>query len=251
MRSSLPVSALLLLAACSALPVLPVLPVDDRERATWEPGAFGIDAHELLAAAASARAADSFDGAASGLYIGAMLSLATVGGDFDGQTFVGGGGSAEVMPELETGLGWGLALGGRFEVMSFEINYQKTEHDGEFGGVPVDASFEAVNLDFKVHLFSESRVQPHILFGFGFPWLTVEDGSVASGGAVDDATFRGICANIGAGVTFYPSEQVGVFAQGGYRWASFDSVDGIVSGELAESVDGSGAFAAFGVTFTF
>ena len=36
----------------------------------------------------------------------------------------------------------------------------------------------------------------------------------------------------------------GLFGQGGYRWASYDQVDGVVSGPLGESVDGSGAFAA-------
>ena len=191
----------------------------------------------------------------SGPKDGVFISLAglssTVDGDFDGTSFVAGGGSAEVMPDLDSGKGWSFALGTRRGPAAIQIGYERSQFDGTFAGVPMDASLSALNFDFKIHIFPKARVQPHLLFGFGFPSIKVEGGSVGSGGRRADAKFSGIGARAGAGLSFYPDPHFGIFVEGGYRWSSFNRVSGIVDGELDDSVDGSGDFLALGATFTF
>lgn len=221
--------ALLMLAACAAThPVVPSRP-------------------SLQTAGSDAEPAGPKDG----VYLSLAGVAATVSGDFDGTSFVAGGGSAEVLPDLDTGKGWSLALGTRKGPLALEIGYEQSQFDGTFAGVPMEASLSAIDMDMKVQLFSKARVQPHLLFGLAIPWINVDGGSFGSGNRRADATFSGIGARVGAGLGFYPDPHFGVFVQGGYRWSSFSRVSGIASGDLAESVDGSGEFLALGVTYIF
>lgn len=198
-----------------------------------------------------ATAAAEASGPKDGVYLSLAGLASTVSGDFDGTSFVAGGGSAEVMPDLDTGRGWSLALGTRKGAVAFEVGYENSQFDGTFAGVPMDASLSSIDLDLKVHMFSKARVHPHLLFGLAIPWLEVEGGSIGSGNRREDATFSGIGARVGAGLGFYPNPHFGVFVQGGYRLSSFSQVSGIADGELAESVDGSGQFLALGITYIF
>lgn len=181
-----------------------------------------------------------------GVYVSGMLPYHQHGHDDE---IVAGGGSAELLPELDPGLGWGAALGLRAPRAAFEFNYQSTEHDASSTS-GFDSRFLGYNLDFKFFL-REARVQPFILLGLGAQCVEVEDGSAGAGGEVEDAVFEGIGFQVGGGVQVYASPRVAFFLQGGFRYTSFDSVEGVVDGDLADEIDDSGAFAAAGVSYTF
>lgn len=188
--------------------------------------------------------------AKDGFYVGGSLRYGEVEKDFDGQTFVSGGGSAEVLPALDAGSGAGLALGMRGGGYSVEFNYSKLGHDGDWLGVPFDVESEFYGLDFRKHFREGARVQPHLLFGVGFGCVTVEDGSVG-GGQVEDAVFNGLGLNLGGGLIYNITERLGLVLDVGYRFLSIGSVDGVVSGSIDDDLYGSGPFAGLQLYFTF
>lgn len=181
-----------------------------------------------------------------GVYVSGMLPYHQHGHDDE---IVAGGGSAELLPELDPGFGWGAALGLRAPRTAFEFNYQSTEHDASSTS-GFDSRFLGYNLDFKFFL-REERVQPFLLLGLGAHCVEVEDGSAGAGGEVEDAVFGGIGFQVGGGVQVYTSPRVAFFLQGGYRFTSFDTVEGVVDGDLADEIDDSGVFAAAGASYTF
>jgi len=190
--------------------------------------------------------------AKNGFYLTGAFVYQAIEGDFNGKKVLIGP-DAILVPKIDPGLGFSLGFGGRSERASFEFTYVRTVHDTNFGGLQSEAVFNAVNLDFKIHMMLESRLQPHILLGLAFPWLEVKDLSVNADGDVGNASFFGIGGNFGGGFTYFLNPQLGLFATGGYRLATFLSAEGVegVSGSLDKGLNASGWFANFGVSFTF
>ncbi|MCA8961929.1 MAG: hypothetical protein KDC38_15495 [Planctomycetes bacterium] len=188
----------------------------------------------------------------SGFYISGILPYTdVVASDFDGETAVAGGGSAEILPEIDGGFGFGGAIGGRFVNTAVELNYQSTDHDADFLGIPIDARFEAWNLEVRQFFIRDSRVQPLVLVGVGLHSLTIEDGSVGALGQIRDAKYRGLGASFGLGLAVHATRRLSFSLEGGYRFTSFTRVEGVVDGELEDSASGSGPFLGLRAGFTF
>lgn len=156
----------------------------------------------------------------------------------DGETFDGwtyyreiDGDEIGLLPKLDSQKMFRGILGYRGEQAALELSYERTNHNGVFGEVGIGkATFQQVNLDVRYFFQTHARVQPYVLLGGGFPWLTVKDGSFLEDepeAGVGDSRFRGYALNTEVGVTVYPHSQVGIVLGYGYRPIWFDRGSGI------------------------
>ena len=186
-----------------------------------------------------------------GFYIGVGVTHVEIGGDFDGENFVAGGGSVEAMPEIEDAQGIKFIVGFKSYIGSFDFNYSRSEHDGDWDGLDMSIVFETYNFDLNAYLLSESNsVRPFLAIGFGLNRLTVEDGST-DGFFVTDATFEGYALRVGGGLEVSLHDQVSIDVMGLYRWEEYDYVEGIVEGDLPDEIDSNGATYSVAVKFIF
>ena len=178
---------------------------------------------------------------------------------FDGETFDGrtiyqeiDGDEVVFLPELNKRPLIRAILGYRARQASLEISYDRTQHDGTFADFPLDATYQAINADGRFFFNTAGRVQPHILLGASFPWFNVEDGSFLDPDS-DDARFKGYGLNTEAGVTIYPTPQLGLSVGYAYRMIWFDRVTGVTDTlfELRPRFRETAGTVAITGTFTF
>lgn len=153
---------------------------------------------------------------------------------FDGETFDGqtlyreiDGDEMAILPRLNASKMFRGVLGYRGRQAAFEVSYERTHHNGTFADeLPVDTTFQAVNLDGRFFFLSEKRVQPHVLVGASIPWLFIKDGSYLEPN-LGDARWRGFGLNTEAGVTVFPHPRFGVSVGYSYRIMWFDRMTGV------------------------
>jgi hypothetical protein len=132
-----------------------------------------------------------------------------------------------VLPRLNKQKMFRGALGYRGRQAAFEVSYERTHHDGTFADeVPIDTTFQAVNLDGRFYFLSEKRVQPHVAIGASIPWLFIKDGSYLEP-MVGDARWRGYGLNTEVGATIFPHPRLGVSLGYTYRVMWFDRMTGV------------------------
>ncbi len=206
------------------------------------------------AAALQATDAYVFD---NGPYVIGYIGTSTIDGDLDGTTILSAPDLPDLLfvPELDTGVGFGIGLGYRIDEFAFEFNFMRTMYDTDFGGVPFDeAALNAFNFDVKYFFSLNDPLQPFILAGLVLPWLDVENGSVDPGPPrTSDASYTGVGANLGGGFNFYLTPQIALVVQGGYRIMYFTSVKGASDDRRSvnDNLDASGFFASGGISFSF
>jgi hypothetical protein len=170
-----------------------------------------------------------------GGYAGGSFSPAFT---LDGKTFDGftvyrevDGDEIALLPKLDTQKMFRGILGYRYERAAIELSYERTSHSGVFGEVIVgDATFQQLNLDGRLFFLTRARIQPYILAGAGFPWLTIKDGSFLMDepdAGLGNGRFKGYAVNTEVGVTVYPHPQLGIVLGYEYRPIWFDSATGI------------------------
>jgi hypothetical protein len=152
---------------------------------------------------------------------------------FDGVTFDGetgykeiGGNELEFLPRLDKQDLIRLMMGYHFRQGSLEVSYDHSEHNGTFADIPMTVKFRAVNVDGRFMFLTRTRVQPHLLLGGSFPWMTIQDSSVLNE-QLGDARWRGYGLNAEPGVTVFPHRQFGIGVGYLYRWIWFDRVTGV------------------------
>jgi hypothetical protein len=167
-----------------------------------------------------------------------------VGGSFvpaftlDGETFDGftlyrevDGDEVALLPKLDTQRMFRGIFGYRYERATLEFSYERTGHTGVFGELGTgEATFQQLNVDTRFFFLTDGRVQPYILAGGGFPWLTIKDGSFLLNepdAGVSDGRFKGYALNTEVGVTVYPHPQVGIVLGYEYRPMWFDRGTGL------------------------
>jgi hypothetical protein len=156
---------------------------------------------------------------------------------FDGETFDGQTAYQEIdgeelffLPKMDKKPLIRAILGYRARQASLEISYDRTQHDGTFMDVPLDSTYQAINVDGRFFFLTSSRVQPHVLAGGSFPWLRIKDGSF--NGNFDepetgDVRLRGYGVNTEAGVTIFPVPEFGIGVGYSYRVFWFDRGTGV------------------------
>ncbi len=175
----------------------------------------------------------------SGFFLGVGLPQVEIGGDMDGETFVAGGGSAEVLPDQDDGDGIKYAIGYYFNGGTFELSWVDTDHDGEWASIPFESNYRSLNMDIKLPVIGEERLRGLVIFGIGFSCVEVEDGST-DGVRVEDATFNGIDLRLGLGASYELTSRFVLQANLVRRIGSYDDVEGIVDGDLGDDLDGDG-----------
>jgi hypothetical protein len=186
-----------------------------------------------------------------GFYLGVGVTHISIGGDFDGVNFVAGGGSVEAMPEIEDALGVKFIVGFQSDIGSIDFNYSRSEHDGNWEGLDMSTVFETFNFDLKALLLKDYyTVRPLVALGFGFNYLTVENGSTDRF-FVADATFKGYALRAGGGVGVFLFDQISIDIMGMYRWEQYDRVEGLVEGDLPDNIDSDGATFSAEVKYIF
>lgn len=156
----------------------------------------------------------------------------------DGETFDGltlyrevDGDEIALLPKLDKQTMFRGVVGYRYEKAAFELSYERASHKGVFGDLGTgEATFQQLNVDTRFFFLTRGRVQPFILAGAGFPWLTIKDGSFLldePDAGVGDGRFKGYALNTEVGVTVYPHAQVGIVIGYEYRPMWFDQVTGL------------------------
>jgi opacity protein-like surface antigen len=165
---------------------------------------------------------------------GSFVPVFTLDGQsFDGFTYYQevDGDEIALLPKLDRQKMFKGILGYRYEKAAFEFSYERTSHNGTFGEDGTGkATFQQLNADVRFFFLSHARVQPYVLAGAGFPWLTIKDGSFLENqpdAGVGDGRFRGYALNTEVGVTVYPHPQLGIVLGYEYRPIWFDRATGI------------------------
>lgn len=178
---------------------------------------------------------------------------AQLGGDFDGDTGLMGATDTIFVPDADDGTGFGLAVGRRWDRYALELAFTHTQHDGSIpppatGG---DVSYDVLELNGRYFFRTGKRLQPFLLGGLGFALATLEDAST-DGANVGDADLSGLQLSLGAGLEHYLSDRWSLGLRACYRYAFFDTAEGVAGdeGSIDESVDGGGLALTFGTTFT-
>ncbi len=186
-----------------------------------------------------------------GFYVtGYWIANNTLDGDFNDTTYYTTDSAIYDVPAIDDGQGFGVSLGVSTPGASLEISYLRTSHNTHSSFTDIgdqQGTFNAIDLNLKIHLIKESRFRPYVLLGFGFPWITVEN-SVYENGSYSDETFTGISANVGAGLAFYLTPQAFVNAGVMQRWSFFNDVEGM---GLDENLNASSFSFLLGFGYTF
>jgi hypothetical protein len=156
---------------------------------------------------------------------------------FDGETFDGRTVYKEIdgeelffLPKIDKQPLIRAILGYRARQASLEISYDRTQHEGTFDGEPLDATYQAINVDGRFFFLTANRVQPHVLVGGSFPWLKIKDGSFNGdfdNPEIGNVRLRGYGLNTEAGVTIYPVREFGIGVGYSYRVLWFDRGTGV------------------------
>lgn len=189
-----------------------------------------------------------------GTYIGVFLTSNQMSGDFDGTSlgYVAPGEFLDV-PDVDSGSGLGILLGVRMPNAkgAVELGYQRSRHDTSSIWIDMganEAAYNVIDLNIKIDVLAREQIRPYILFGFGFPWLTVEDRGMIDGLTYQDATFTGLCLNVGAGAAYYFRPDLAVTGGIIYRWNRFSSAEGR---SLPDSLIEKALCFRIGVNYTF
>ena len=147
---------------------------------------------------------------------------------FDGETYYKevGGEEMTFLPRVDSRRMVRYILGYRARQASLELSYERSKHFGTFVDFPLNATFQAFNVDGRLFIAPTKRIQPSVLVGGVYPMLTIKDGSFL----IDrfaDARFNGYGVNTEAGVTVYPIRSLGVSVGYSYRMLWFDRVKGV------------------------
>ena len=185
--------------------------------------------------------------AKQGLFLELAVGSVEGGKDFDGERFVTGGGSSEVMPDFD-GTGYRVSFGRQYRNLDWEGNVEIAEMDGPWMGFPMEGRRTALNFDFRKYWLN--RVRPFVLFGLGLQHMKVDDGSTDLV-IVEDATFKGGGFRFGGGVQVPLRPRWSLMFQTVYRWEGYGDVSGVVSGEIESRVSGRGLSSTAGMRFVF
>lgn len=194
--------------------------------------------------------------ARDGFFLAGLGAMATLeDSDFDGQsagTFSPGT-ETTVLPELDSGSGWGIAIGWRGVANSFQYTYTTTEHESTSFATSGDDLLKTYSLDFKHHFNIDGRMQPFVLVGVTVPRLIVEGGTFDAGlTQIGNAKYQGLGANLGLGGALYLTDRIALVGEGFYRWAYFDEATGVNDdGHITGGINASGFSARLGLSFTF
>ncbi len=183
-------------------------------------------------------------------FLGVGATQLQFGGDFNGAAFVGGAGSLEILPNLEETRGIKFIAGIQGRSVSMMISFMRSKQNATWLGAEFPSTFSSYNLDAHIFIFNQLFIKPLVAFGIAYNTVTVEGGS-SDGVSVDDATFKGFILRGGAGIEITLHEQIAIDLLAMFRYGSYHSVDGIVSGKIDDDIHSDGFTGSVEVKFLF
>ncbi len=164
------------------------------------------------------------------------------GGDFDGESAIAGGGSAEIMPDIDTETGWLLGFGWQGSRAGIELTYELTKSDGVWAGVEFPIDYRSYAVDVQIFLNRKPWValRPLLTLGLAANRMKVIDGSTDLVN-LRDAKFIGGEFRVGGGFQIRPVRLFALTVQAMYRLGWYTRVEGIVDGDLEDAVNSNGA----------
>lgn len=188
--------------------------------------------------------------AKDGFYLGTQFVYNIMSGDFDDSTYFRSSDMVIDAPDVASGYGFGFVAGSRTGAGAVEFGYLRTTHDTRSSFVDIGkstATYNVIDLNLKVDLLTQYRVRPFLEFGFGIPWMTVKNSALTPGG-FEDATYVGVCLNLGGGVVYYFHPRWALTGGLLYRFNWFTSGEG----RYLDSSLSEGALAlTVGIAYTF
>jgi len=194
----------------------------------------------LLGFATAGAVTKTFKKARSQVYFGLTVPYNTYSGDFNGDFMIRTSLEDIYIPDLDNGVGFGVTFGlsgrmGPFWTYAVEAAYQHTSLDYTFADLKDDAGVGNIDINVK-GIYSPQKIQPYALLGISIPYINVSNGA-AGGFVIDDAKFRGVGINFGAGADLYISPRVFLNFNIMYRAQQISTVEGIgdsfdISGNL-------------------
>ena len=164
-----------------------------------------------------------------GFLVGVFVPYNTFGTDFDGGSFFNAGDELLLVPGMEKGAGYGLALGGRRGTVEWELYYMHSNHDFTFELIRDKATFDAVGLNSRFYL-GRGVVRPYGSFGMDLCWVIAQNASITlydpvRSGAVK---FSGLGITGGVGLGISPVKAVTLYVGGELRWGLFGRGKGVL-----------------------
>jgi len=188
-----------------------------------------------------------------GFYLGTSFVYNCMSGGFNDSGFYMLSDRLADVPDVASGMGFGVMGGIRGNSGAMELGYQRTTHstrssftDLGVGGKST-ATYNVADWNFKIDLLRQYKVRPFIELGFGIPWLTLKNSAVTASGKVENVTYWGFCLDLGGGVVYYFHPQWALTAGILYRWNRFSSAAGDNIEALSEGALGF----TLGIAYTF
>jgi len=151
-----------------------------------------------------------------GLYLSLVVPYNRFPGGLRGDPVLTNGSDLLIAPwKPHDNVGAGVSFGSRSTNWAWEIAYLRSSHDTTFlvpeeagGGTFVygqyegKAVFNRLSFDARRYWLSGHRIQPYFLIGGSLPWFRAKEAAFVNG-AVGDANFFGLGADVGAGVSVW------------------------------------------------
>jgi hypothetical protein len=177
----------------------------------------------------------------NGWYLNARYRNAAVEGGFDGESVLVGNNLVTLVPSLaplgggEVGLSIMGAGGG------FGLGWSEDRYDATWLGAKGKAKVTNFDIAMRFALSTHLPVQPHAVLGMGFKKLIVEDGGLQAG-RVGDASYGGLSADAGLGVTAPLAKWVMLDLSAVHAWIHYRtiSVGKGSSIQIQDGVNGGG-----------
>jgi len=188
-----------------------------------------------------------FEGIKGRIYTGLSFSYINVlGKSFDGNRYFGSPAEFIPVPELGAASGLGGVLGFRGESIGIEVSYYYYRHSGTLidptpqyeGPRPEKIGHHVGNIDFKGHFWPASRLEGYYQVGVAVIFLSVnksifgvEDNVWTAEG---DVTYQGAAINLGLGLDYWLTPQIGLTVGVYCRPMFFTTLKQNLPGEYAD-----------------
>lgn len=180
------------------------------------------------------------------LYIAVSSLSQSVDGDLDGATYYTDGFRLYMVPQVSSGMGVQVALGGRNHDGSIEAYYGTTSHDASWLGSPLSARRHEVGLCGRINVNPRSSLQYYLMVAPFFQFLVVPEGVFSS---VDETLerekFSGRGIRLGPGLRYNLTPLLALRGETSYAVSRFTSL----AGRDLEGFSGSGFSWSVGLSY--
>lgn len=146
-----------------------------------------------------------------GFYFGSNFTYSGLSGEyFDGDHFFYSSEEILLIPKLESSSGFNILAGWRMAGGGVEAGYTGSALDVTFAGLNGEAKYDLVFVRARAYPFESKNVQPALIFGVNYTWLTVLDASAtyAAPANVTDAIYTGPGFEGGLSIDYFISPNV-------------------------------------------